>query len=78
MFSHVSHRTRVSSVGRPCTGPDLKVVAEAADGAQALELCRQFCPDLVLMNMRMPQVVLLLEVSVDTALRNTNASISPA
>jgi len=36
--------------------PDLEVVAEAADGAQALELCRQFRPDLVLMDMRMPQV----------------------
>ena len=36
--------------------PDLEVVAEAADGAQALELCRRFRPDLVLMDMRMPQV----------------------
>ena len=36
--------------------PDLEVVAEAADGAQALELCRQFRPDLVLMDMRMPKV----------------------
>ena len=36
--------------------PDLEVVAEAADGAQALELCRRFRPGLVLMDVRMPQV----------------------
>jgi len=36
--------------------PDLEVVAEAAGWAQALELCRRFCPDLVLMDMRMPKV----------------------
>jgi DNA-binding NarL/FixJ family response regulator len=35
---------------------DLEVVAEAANGQQALELCRRFSPDLVLMDLRMPQM----------------------
>ncbi len=35
---------------------DLEVVAEAADGQQALELCRRFEPDLVLMDVRMPKM----------------------
>ena len=34
--------------------PDLVVVAEAADGAQAVRLARQTRPDLVLMDVRMP------------------------
>ncbi|WP_033288144.1 response regulator [Amycolatopsis jejuensis] len=34
--------------------PDLQVVAEAGDGAQAVELARQQRPDLVLMDVRMP------------------------
>jgi NarL family two-component system response regulator LiaR len=33
---------------------DLEVVAEAADGRQAIELCVRFRPDLVLMDVRMP------------------------
>lgn len=33
---------------------DLEVVAEAADGHKALELCRRFEPELVLMDVRMP------------------------
>lgn len=33
---------------------DLKVVAEAADGRQTLELCRRLAPDLVLMDLVMP------------------------
>ena len=36
------------------TEPDMKVVAEAHDGAQAVELFGKFNPDLVLMDMRMP------------------------
>ena len=36
--------------------PDLEVVAEGADGAEAVDLVRQHCPDLVLMDIRMPQV----------------------
>ncbi|MDQ3862755.1 MAG: response regulator transcription factor [Actinomycetota bacterium] len=38
------------------TQPDLVVVGEAANGRQALELCRRLRPDLVLMDLRMPQM----------------------
>jgi DNA-binding NarL/FixJ family response regulator len=34
--------------------PDLEVVAEAADGEQAVAACRRFAPDIVLMDIRMP------------------------
>jgi DNA-binding NarL/FixJ family response regulator len=36
--------------------PDLEVVGEAADGAEALERVREAAPDLVLMDIRMPGV----------------------
>lgn len=36
--------------------PDLEVVAEGADGAGAIDLVREHRPDLVLMDIRMPQV----------------------
>jgi DNA-binding NarL/FixJ family response regulator len=36
------------------TEPDMAVVAEAADGAQALELYRKHRPDLALLDLRMP------------------------
>ncbi len=35
---------------------DLEVVGEAVNGRQALELCRQLRPDLVLMDVRMPEM----------------------
>jgi DNA-binding NarL/FixJ family response regulator len=35
---------------------DLEVVGEAADGEQALELAAQSCPDVVLMDIRMPRL----------------------
>ncbi|WP_328471109.1 response regulator transcription factor [Actinoplanes sp. NBC_00393] len=35
---------------------DIEVVGEAADGAQAVELARLTCPDVVLMDIRMPKV----------------------
>ncbi len=34
--------------------PDLSVVAEAADGGQAIDLCHRHHPDLVLMDVQMP------------------------
>jgi DNA-binding NarL/FixJ family response regulator len=36
--------------------PDLAVVAEAADGAEAVALTRQHAPDVVLMDIRMPRL----------------------
>lgn len=36
--------------------PDLEVVGEAADGRETIELCRHLCPDLVLMDARMPEM----------------------
>src|SRR5918997_1920409 len=35
---------------------NLEVVAEAADGRQALDLCRRLEPELVLMDLRMPEM----------------------
>ena len=36
--------------------PDLKVVGEAEDGEETVELCRELGPDLVLMDVRMPRM----------------------
>ncbi len=36
--------------------PDLEVIGEAANGREALELCRRFKPELVLMDVRMPEM----------------------
>jgi DNA-binding NarL/FixJ family response regulator len=38
------------------TQPDLTVAGTAADGAQAVRLCHELRPDLVLMDVRMPEV----------------------
>ena len=45
---------RVGLVALIATEPDLAVVGEAEDGAQAVKLCAQLKPDLVLMDVRMP------------------------
>lgn len=36
--------------------PDLEVVSEAQNGREALEMCRSLSPDLVLMDVRMPEM----------------------
>jgi DNA-binding NarL/FixJ family response regulator len=36
--------------------PDINVVAQAADGAEAIQLARQWRPDVVLMDLQMPRV----------------------
>jgi DNA-binding NarL/FixJ family response regulator len=36
--------------------PDMRVVAEAADGVEAIALTRQHRPDVVLMDIRMPHI----------------------
>jgi DNA-binding NarL/FixJ family response regulator len=36
--------------------PDLEVVGEASDGREAVEVCRKLKPDLVLMDVRMPEM----------------------
>jgi DNA-binding NarL/FixJ family response regulator len=38
------------------TAPDLEVVAEAADGIEAIDLCVRHTPDVVLMDVRMPGI----------------------
>lgn len=45
---------RIGLVALVNTEPDMKVVAEAADGAQAIEFFDKFQPDLLLMDLRMP------------------------
>ena len=39
--------------------PDIEIVGQAADGQQAVELARRLKPDIVLMDIRMPQLVVL-------------------
>lgn len=48
------HIVRQGLVALIATLPDMKVVAEAADGAQAVDLHRQHRPDITLMDLRLP------------------------
>jgi DNA-binding NarL/FixJ family response regulator len=52
--NHPLFRAALSSLLREHSG--LEVVAEAADGREALDCCRRFKPDLVVMDVRMPEV----------------------
>jgi DNA-binding NarL/FixJ family response regulator len=45
---------RLGLVGLINTEPDMEVVAEAADGSQAIEMFRKHNPDLAVLDMRMP------------------------
>jgi DNA-binding NarL/FixJ family response regulator len=45
---------RMGLVGLVSTEPDMEVVAEAADGNEALELFAKHLPDLLLLDLRMP------------------------
>jgi len=47
---------RAGLQGRLASQPDLKVVAEAADGVEAVELAAQIQPDVILMDLRMPHM----------------------
>jgi len=65
---------RMGLVALVNTESDMEVVAEAADGAQAIELFAKFSPDLALIDARMP-VKTGFEATVEIRKRFPNASI---
>jgi DNA-binding NarL/FixJ family response regulator len=50
------HIVRQGLVALIATIPDMKVIAEASDGAQAVELYRKHRPDITLMDLRLPNM----------------------
>lgn len=50
---HIVRQGLVALIG---TLPDIKVIAEAADGVQAVELYRKHRPDITLMDLRLPNL----------------------
>ena len=50
---HVVRQGLAALVG---TVPDMKVVAQASDGAQAVMMFREYRPDVTLMDLRLPQM----------------------
>ena len=65
---------RMGLVALVNTESDMEVVAEAADGAQAIELFAKFSPDLALIDARMP-VKTGFEATVEIRKRFPNAAI---
>jgi len=65
---------RMGLVALVNTEPDMEVVAEAADGAQAIEFFAKYRPDLALIDARMP-VKTGFEATVEIRKRFPNASI---
>jgi DNA-binding NarL/FixJ family response regulator len=65
---------RMGLVGLVNIQPDMEVVAEAADGAQAVELFAKFTPDLALIDARMP-VKDGIEVTIEIRKRFPDAAI---
>ncbi|WP_205697047.1 response regulator transcription factor [Conexibacter sp. SYSU D00693] len=58
--------------------PDIAVVAEAADGREAVELARHHVPDVVLMDVRMPHVdglTATADITADPALAGTRVVV---
>jgi DNA-binding NarL/FixJ family response regulator len=52
--------------------PDLTVIGEAADGAEAIELSRRLCPDVVIMDLLMP---VINGIEAMTTIRRTQPEI---
>src|SRR6516165_7929268 len=54
---------------------DIKVVAEATNGEEALELCRQHSPDVLLLDLRMPKKDGLQVIGELTARRSSKPRV---
>ncbi|HWY76223.1 MAG TPA: response regulator transcription factor [Verrucomicrobiae bacterium] len=65
---------RIGLVALVSTEPDMEVVAEAADGAQALELFAKHAPDLALIDLSMP-VKSGIETTIEIRKRFPDASV---